>query len=67
MKNWPTDPMRQHNRLIAAFCDDLFFGDRDMTRSKRVAEINQQINETPSAIPSSNGGGCPPSPAPEDQ
>ena len=23
MKPWPTDPMRQHDRLIAALCDDM--------------------------------------------
>ena len=46
MRDWPTDPMRQHNRFIAAFCDDLFFGEREMVRAKRVAEINRQVNLT---------------------
>jgi hypothetical protein len=52
MKSFPTDPMRQNDRLIAAFCDDLF----DMVvnrnpqagtpRADRVAEISRQLNST---------------------
>jgi hypothetical protein len=48
MKPFPTDPMRQHNRMIAAFCDDLFDactkGTKGTPRADRVAEISRQIN-----------------------
>lgn len=47
MKDWPTDPIRQHNRLIAALCDDwLTTGvlSLDGPGATRVAEINRQIN-----------------------
>lgn len=48
MKNWPTDPLRQHNRIVAAFCDDLLNGHRSLSGPAvtRVAEINRQVNET---------------------
>lgn len=47
MRDWPTDPMRQHNRFIQAVCDDLIetgklslFG----PKASRVSEINRQVN-----------------------
>lgn len=47
MKPFPTDPMRQHTRMIAAFCDDIVAGDcRTAPRAKAVAEISRQINST---------------------
>jgi hypothetical protein len=49
VKNWPTDPMRQHNRFVAAFCDDLFDmcmnGGSKTPNADRVMEINRQVNE----------------------
>jgi hypothetical protein len=48
VRKWPTDPMRQHNRFIAAFCDDLFDicvnGGTGTPNADRVAEISKQIN-----------------------
>lgn len=48
MRSLPTDPMRQNDRLIAAFCDDLFDlcvnGGTGTPRADRVAEINRQLN-----------------------
>jgi len=42
--------MRQHNRLVAAFCDDLFDmcvnGGTGTPRADRVAEISRQINRS---------------------
>jgi hypothetical protein len=50
MNPLPEDPMRQHDRFIAAFCDDLFDlcvnGGHEMTRANRVAEITRQLRET---------------------
>lgn len=50
MKDWPTDPMRQHDRFIAAFCDDLFDmvvkGQQGTPRADRVCAINRRINES---------------------
>lgn len=49
MKDWPTDPMRQHDRLIAAFCDDLFdmvvHNTSGTPRADRVCEINRQVSQ----------------------
>jgi hypothetical protein len=48
MKTFPTDPMRQNDRLIAAFCDDLFDlcvnGGTGTPRADRVVEIMHQLN-----------------------
>jgi hypothetical protein len=46
MKNWPTDPMRQHNRFIAALCDDFAGGHFSLLggKAERVAEISRQVN-----------------------
>jgi hypothetical protein len=50
VKSFPTDPLRQNNRLVAAFCDDLFDmvvnGTRGTPNADRVAEIARQINKT---------------------
>ena len=48
MKNWPTDPIRQHDRLIAALCEDMANGifSLDGPNVSRVAEISRQINST---------------------
>lgn len=49
MKDWPTDAMRQHDRVIAALCDDwLETGvvSLDGPKTTRVVEINRQINST---------------------
>jgi hypothetical protein len=64
VKDWPTDPMRQHNRFITAFCDDLFnmcVMGTDPKSRERIAEINHQINRqntrdggTPNKLPPSN-------------
>jgi hypothetical protein len=51
MKDFPTDPIRQNNRLIAAFCDDLWDmclnGGTGTPRADRICEISRQINEQP--------------------
>lgn len=44
MKSIPTDPMRQHDRFMSAFCDDLLAGDYHAPRAKAVCEISRQIN-----------------------
>jgi hypothetical protein len=47
MHNWPTDPMRQQHRFVAAMCDDLLetgILSLDGPRATRVAEISRQIN-----------------------
>jgi hypothetical protein len=48
MRDFPTDPIRQHNRMIAAFCDDLWDGWAKGTsgtpKMDRVLEIARQIN-----------------------
>ena len=48
MRDWPTDPVRQHNRLIAALCEDMASGifSLDGPNVSRVAEINRQFNST---------------------
>lgn len=50
MKNWPTDPLRQHGLFIAAFCDDLFDrcvnGGTGTPRANRIAEISRQVNKS---------------------
>ena len=61
MNNWPTDPIRQHNRFIAALCDDwLETGVLSLggPKASRVAEINRQISRErgrSNASPVSNG------------
>ena len=49
MKNWPADPMRQHDHLIAALCEDMANGifSLDGPNVRRVFEINRQINQSP--------------------
>jgi hypothetical protein len=51
MKDFPTDPMRQHARFFAAFCDDLsdmcLNGGTGTPHADRVMEITRQINSTP--------------------
>jgi hypothetical protein len=51
MKPFPTDPMRQNDILVAAFCDDLWDmclnGGNGTPRADRVAEIARQTNESP--------------------
>lgn len=45
--NWPTDPMRQNDRFVAAFCDDLFkmcTTGTDPKSRDRIAEINRQVS-----------------------
>ena len=53
MKDWPTDPMRQHRRFIAAFCDDLFDmcinGGAGTPSADRVCEISRQVNKSQGA------------------
>jgi hypothetical protein len=48
MRDFPTDPMRQHNRFVAAFCDDLFDmcmkGGTGTPRADRIMEISRQLN-----------------------
>jgi hypothetical protein len=44
MRNWPTDPMREHAQFMSAFCEDLLAGDYHAPRAKAVAEISRQIN-----------------------
>lgn len=50
MKSFPTDPMRQNDRLILAFCDDLFnmcfAGTQGTPNVDRVAEIMRQTNSS---------------------
>jgi hypothetical protein len=49
MKNWPTDPMAQHNLLIAALCEDIIETGKvslDGPKTSRVAEINRQVTAT---------------------
>lgn len=50
MKNWPTDPIAQHNRFISAFCEDLMSicleGKQGTPRTDRVCEINRQVNSS---------------------
>lgn len=48
MKDWPTDPIRQHNRFVQEVCDDFLetgtlslFG----PRASAAAEISRQVNE----------------------
>jgi hypothetical protein len=44
--NFPTDPLRQHNRFIAAMCDDLLETGKlslDGPKASRVAEISRQL------------------------
>jgi hypothetical protein len=52
MKQFPTNPIHQHNRLIAAFCEDLFdivaLGTKGTPRADRVAEIARQVRGGPS-------------------
>ena len=56
MKPWPTDPMRQHNRLIAALCDDMASGifSLDGPNVSRVVEINRQVRHLPIHLESKN-------------
>lgn len=62
MKDFPEDPIRQHNKLVAAFCDDLFDmcmnGGTGTPRANRVAEISRQIREAGDSkkAPASNHG-----------
>jgi predicted flavoprotein YhiN len=60
VKNWPTDPLRQHDRLIRALCDDLLAGHRglDGPNVTRVSEISRQINsqEGPATAQQAAGG-----------
>jgi hypothetical protein len=44
MKQIPTRPMAQYQRLMDAFCDDLMARDYDTPRTKAVVEIARQIN-----------------------
>lgn len=46
MRNFPTNPIAQHNRLVGSFCDDLLAGNRDYRTAKAVAEISKQLRET---------------------
>jgi hypothetical protein len=50
MRDFPTDPMRQHDLLIAAICDDLLGrwvdGGSKTPNADRVMEISRQINST---------------------
>jgi hypothetical protein len=47
MRNFPTDPMAQHNLFIAALCEDWREAGtvtRDTPRANAVAEITRQVN-----------------------
>lgn len=47
MKDWPTDPMAQHNLVIAALCEDIMATGKfslDGPNVTRVTEINRQLN-----------------------
>jgi hypothetical protein len=50
MKSFPTDPMRQHDRFVSAFCDDLWDqwmnGGTGTPNADRIMEISKQINST---------------------
>ena len=56
MRDFPTDPMRQHSRFIAALCDDMASGHFSLKggKAERVMEICRQINETPREAGCSN-------------
>jgi hypothetical protein len=45
VKSLPADPMGQHARFMAAFCDDLLAGDYTAPRAKAVCEISRQVNQ----------------------
>ena len=46
MRNFPTDPMAQHNLFIAALCEDLAAAElKDTPRAKRILEITRQVND----------------------
>lgn len=45
MKAIPEDPMRQHQRFMQAFTDDLLARDYDCPRMKAVCEIVRQTRK----------------------
>ena len=48
MRDFPTDPMRQHRRFMAALCDDMMDGHFSLKggKAERVMEICRQINRS---------------------
>ena len=50
MRDFPTDPMRQHDRFVSAFCADLWDqwvnGGTGTPNADRIMEISKQINST---------------------
>lgn len=48
MRDWPSDPMRQHDRFIAAMCSDILetgIVSLDGPRARIVSEINRQVSK----------------------
>ena len=44
MKDFPSDPMRQHNLFMAAICEDFAAAEWDTPRARRILEISRQVN-----------------------